>query len=202
MPWPAASAPLVRSSSSRWRMTGARVSMSGATGSTRAPPSTSQSSCSRADQPRARAAFSVFTSSIARVIGPTAARHRGPPWGDDPRPAGRQHRGAERPSRRPAAAGCRAQRARALRLLLRDRRHAELPRRGSSAPRRWRSRRCSTPTSTRWCSRRRSCTRPGDPWMTLLRRLTLLPWMPISGDGQRASSRSGPRTWPLRGRAS
>jgi NADH dehydrogenase len=25
---------------------------------------------------------------------------------------------------------------------------------------------------------------PGDPWLTLLRRLTLLPWVPVSGSGQ------------------
>ena len=27
---------------------------------------------------------------------------------------------------------------------------------------------------------------PGDPWLTLLRRLTLLPWMPVSGSGDAA----------------
>ena len=27
---------------------------------------------------------------------------------------------------------------------------------------------------------------PGDPWMTLLRRLSLLPWMPVSGNGEAA----------------
>ena len=36
-----------------------------------------------------------------------------------------------------------------------------------------------------------------DPWITLLRRFSFLPVLPVSGDGQGASSsRSGPRTWP------
>ena len=35
---------------------------------------------------------------------------------------------------------------------------------------------------------------PGDPWLTLLGRMMHLPWMPIAGSGERASSRSGPRT--------
>ena len=38
---------------------------------------------------------------------------------------------------------------------------------------------------------------PGDPWLTLLERLALLPVMPVSGPrARRSSSRSGPRTWP------
>ena len=37
---------------------------------------------------------------------------------------------------------------------------------------------------------------PDDPWITLLRRMSLLPALPISGSGRRATSRSGPTTWP------
>ena len=37
---------------------------------------------------------------------------------------------------------------------------------------------------------------PGDPWLTLLERFSYLPAIPVSGSGGRATSRSGPRTWP------
>ena len=38
---------------------------------------------------------------------------------------------------------------------------------------------------------------PGDPFLRLLERMSLLPVMPIAGPGKAAStSRSGPRTWP------
>ena len=39
--------------------------------------------------------------------------------------------------------------------------------------------------------------RPGDPWITLLQRLALLPAVPVSGDRVTpATSRSGRATWP------
>ena len=38
--------------------------------------------------------------------------------------------------------------------------------------------------------------RPGDPWITLLQRLSLLPAVPVSGSGRRATSRSGRGTSP------
>jgi len=48
---------------------------------------------------------------------------------------------------------------------------------------------------SRSCSRRRSSYAPGDPWLTLLERLALLPVMPVVGTrGARCISRSGRRT--------
>ena len=102
-------------------------------------------------------------------------RYRHAPRRDDPRSARGDDRGAERPRHRPAAAVGGAGRRRALRLLLgngRDRISADaiLPLEGARRARRRASRRCETTVFAPSI-----VYRPGDPWITLLQRLSILP---------------------------
>ena len=135
------------------------------------------------------------------------ARAGRPPGRDHPRPARRQHRGAERPGDGPPAAPRRGGRRRAVPVLRRDGRdaqlaHALLPlegagRAGGDGLAAGRDRDVAV---DRLRARR--------PWVTLLRRMSLLPVMPIIGSGARVlpadlgRGRRGLRPpGPARGRA-
>ena len=120
------------------------------------------------------------------LLPPRAARrrHGRAPRVGDPRPAERLDRGARRRGHLAPGARGRAGRRRALRVLLRARcldpqpRAADARQGGGRAGGRW------SPRSRTPCSRRRSSTRPGDPFLRLLERMSLLPVMPISGSGR------------------
>ena len=115
--------------------------------------------------------------------GAARRRHGGPPGGDDPRPAAAPDRGAERAGDGAAAAGGGAQRRAALRLLQRPQRlrrpaHPLLPRQGAGR------------AGGRVLAAADDGLRPSivydhsDPWITLLRRFSFLPVLPVSGSGQ------------------
>ena len=110
-------------------------------------------------------------------------RHRRPPGGDDPRPAAAPDRGAERPGDGAAAAGGRAQRRARASSSSAPSTPPPPSAPASSAPSGWPSRR-STP---RRCDS--TVFAPSivydhsDPWITLLRRFSFLPVLPVSGDG-------------------
>ena len=125
----------------------------------------------------------------ARRRSPTRIAAPGPAGGDPVihlaatiRDQPREHRGAQRAGDGAAAAGCRARRGRALRLLLRDRR-GRVRGPGSSAPRRWRSRPCGSRARDQGLLAL-DRLRLGDPWVTLAAPLRLPAGAPRLRGGQ------------------
>ena len=99
---------------------------------------------------------------------------------DQPRAAGR---GAQRARDRAAAAGRRERRQSGASSSSRRSERPSSSARASSAPRRWPSGRCSPRSSTTTVFAPSIVYDRDDPWMTTMRRLTLLPAIPISGEG-------------------
>ena len=124
-----------------------------------------------------------------------------PPGGDDPRPAAAPDRGAERAGDGAAAAGGRAQRRASASSSSAPSTPPRPSARASSAPSGWPSRR-STPRRCETTVFAPSIVYDhSDPWITLLRRFSFLPVLPVSGDGQGALPADlGGGRGPLRGR--
>ena len=133
--------------------------------------------------------------------GAARGRHRDPPGGDDPRPAAAPDRGAERAGDGAAAAGGRAQRRASASTSSAPSTPPPPSAPASSAPSGWPSRR-STPRRCETTVFAPSIVYDhSDPWITLLRRFSFLPVLPVSGDGQGALPADlGRGRRPLRGR--
>ena len=123
-----------------------------------------------------------------RVAAPGAARrrHRDPPRRGDPRPAARAGRGAQRPRHRAPAARRRGAPGSGASSSSPRSAPPSSSAPASFAPRRSPSGRCSTPSSTTTVFAPSIVYDRDDPWMTTMRRLALLPAMPISGEGESA----------------
>ena len=112
-------------------------------------------------------------------------RHRDPPRGGDPRPAAAPRRGDQRPRRRcaccapPSAPGPSASSSSRAIGATRVPAHPLLPLQGAR-----RGGRRSTPTLDGTVFAPSIVYDRDDPWVTLMRRLALLPLLPISGDGE------------------
>ena len=106
------------------------------------------------------------------------------PGGVDPRPARRLDRGAQRDRDLAHGRVGRARRRRALRVLLRARTRRPTTAPACSAPRRSPSRPCARRALHSIVFAPSIVYAPGDPWLTLLERLALLPVMPVSGRGR------------------
>ena len=129
---------------------------------------------------------SATRCAASKTVVHLAASARDQPRGVD--------RGAQRRSRPAPRPGGRARRGRALRVLLRARRD-RCTRRTRFLRAKALAEQAVSESEPRphGASRRRSSTRRGDRWITLLERLSLLPVVPISGRGRaRCTSRSGP----------
>ena len=122
---------------------------------------------------------------LPAAAGAARGRHRDPPGGDDPRPAPAPDRGAERPGDRAPAAGGRA--SGVERFVFFSALNASAAQRTRFFRAKWLAEQAvdSSPLET-------TIFAPSivydhsDPWITLLRRLSFLPVLPVSGDGKSA----------------